>query len=127
MFVLDRASSDSKCSIYVIKASSHLISTHTDLCVSRPDRCFVIKCVRLKCGSSQVELVSDKRVFEGFEMDASLRVSLDVEVGDVRLKRFVDCGHDGVPHPGDARPLPQLTLLLDRHMENRVMLLYKEN
>lgn len=63
-----------------------------------------------------MELVSDERVFEGFEMDACLRVSVDVKVGDVRLERRVDFGHNGIPHPSDAHPLPQFALLLS---ENR--------
>lgn len=62
---------------------------------------------------SQVKLVSDKRVFESFEMDARLRVSVDVEVGDIRLKRRVHLGHDGIAYPSDARPFPQFTLLLN--------------
>lgn len=44
-------------------------------------------------------------------MGAGLRVFADVKVGDVGLKRRVDLGHDRVPHPSNAHPLPQFTLL----------------
>lgn len=58
-----------------------------------------------------MELISDKWVFEGFEMDAGLRVFVGVKVGDVWLKRGVDFGYHGIPHASDACPLPQLTVL----------------
>lgn len=58
-----------------------------------------------------MELISDKRVFEGFEMDAGLRVFVGVKVGDIWLERRVDFGHDGIPQASDACPLPQLAVL----------------
>lgn len=58
-----------------------------------------------------MELISDKWVFEGFEMDAGLRVFVGVKVRDVCLKRGVDFGYDGIPYASDACPLPQLTVL----------------
>ena len=61
---------------------------------------------------SQVKLVPDERVFEGFEMGARLRVPVDVKVWDVRMKGGADFVHNRVPEPSDARPFPQLTLLL---------------
>lgn len=66
-----------------------------------------------------MELVSDKRVFEGFQMGLCLRVLLDVKVRDVRLKRRVDFGHDRIPYPSDAGPFPQLTLLLNENMHEK--------
>lgn len=78
----------------------------------------VTRCVRacvceIKSESrhSQMELISDKWVFEGFEMDAGLRVFVGVKVRDVCLKRGVDFGYDGIPYASDACPLPQLTVL----------------
>ena len=66
-----------------------------------------------------MELVSDKRVFEGFEMDVCLRVPVDVEVRDVRLKRRVDFGHDGIPYTGNAHPFPQFTLLFNENADEK--------
>lgn len=43
---------------------------------------------------SQMELISDKWVFEGFEMDAGLGVFVGVKVGGVRLERGVDFGYE---------------------------------
>lgn len=60
---------------------------------------------------SQVEFVSDKSVFQGLEVGAGLRVLVGVEVWDVGLERRADLGHDGVPHPSNAHPFPQFTLL----------------
>lgn len=72
-------------------------------------------------GYSQVELVSDKMVFDGFEMDACLWVPVDVKVRDVRFKRRVDFGHDGVPFPSNARPFPQFALLLNENTHEKYL------
>lgn len=61
---------------------------------------------------SQVELISDKRVLEGFEMDVRLRVFVDVKVRDVWFKWRVDFGDDGIQHPSHAGPFPQFAFLL---------------
>lgn len=68
-----------------------------------------------RSGYSQVELVSDKWVFQSFDLDASLWVSVDVKLGDVWLKWRVDFGHNGIPYPSDAHPFPQFTLLLNEN------------
>lgn len=60
---------------------------------------------------SQMEFVSDKRVFEGFKIDACLGVPLDVKIGDVRLKWCVDFSGNRIPHPSNACPFPQFTFL----------------
>lgn len=59
-----------------------------------------------------MELISDKWVFEGFDVDACLCIFVGVKVRDVWLKRGVDFGYEGIPHPSDACPLPQLAVLL---------------
>lgn len=64
---------------------------------------------------SQMEFVSDKRVFEGFKIDTCLGVSLDVKIRDVRLKRCVDFSGNRIPHPSNACPFPQFTFL---HKDN---------
>ena len=69
-----------------------------------------------------MQLVSDKRVFEGFEMDARLRVPVDVKVGDVWLKRRADFARDGIPNPSDAHPFPQLTLLLNKNTHGNILI-----
>jgi len=61
---------------------------------------------------SQVELVSDERVFEGFELDVWLWVFVDFKFRDVRLKGFIQFGDNGIPHSSNACSLPQLTFLL---------------
>lgn len=66
-----------------------------------------------RCSYLQVEFVSYKRMFEGLEMGAGLRVFTDVKVGNIGLKWRVDLRHDWVPHPGNTHPLPQFTLLQD--------------
>lgn len=58
-----------------------------------------------------MELISDKWVFKGFEMDSGLRIFVSVKVRYVWLEWGVDFGYEGIPNPSDACPLPQLTVL----------------
>lgn len=58
-------------------------------------------------------------MLQRLEVGAGLRVLVSVEVRNVGLKRRADLRHDGVPHPGDAHPFPQLTLLQDAKQESR--------
>lgn len=60
-----------------------------------------------------MEFVSDENVFQRLEVGAGLRVLVRVEVRNVGLERRADLRHHGVPHPSDAHPFAQFTLLQD--------------
>lgn len=58
-------------------------------------------------------------MFQRLEVGAGLRVLVRVQVRNVGLKRRADLRHEGVPHPGDAHPFPQLALLQGGKHESR--------
>jgi hypothetical protein len=73
--------------------------------------------------NSQLELFSDKRVFEGLQLDARLRILLVVHVRHIRLQWLGDFGHHGIPNTSDTRPFPHLTFLSNQTQQTQHFIL----